>query len=255
MKACVWIITFFLISQASGQSPPPERTRQSASHAPAKAPEVLRMLGSILVKGAEMDGTTGWFGPGLKERDWSWLAARYDADGDQLIRAKEFPDEHAFRVLDRDRSGAISADDLDWSEQSPFVRRFQMTRRTFGQIDRDSNGRITPEEWRKAFDRVAGQKGFVTIDDLAGMVMPLQPSKREQELMAKQGPPPGEMPSRATLLKGLWSGEIGSWTEGPGLGEKGPDFTLWTHDRERLIQLSEVQQSGKPVVLIFGSFT
>ena len=59
---------------------------------------------------------------------------------------------------------------------------------------------------------------------------------------------------RATLVKGLFSGEIGSAHEGPGLGEEAPAFTLDTHDKSRRISLADYR-GKKPVVLIFGSFT
>ena len=61
-------------------------------------------------------------------------------------------------------------------------------------------------------------------------------------------------PSRETLLKGLFSGEIGSFSEGPGLGQKAPAFSLETHDKARRISLADYR-GKKPVVLIFGSFT
>ena len=48
--------------------------------------------------------------------------------------------------------------------------------------------------------------------------------------------------------------EIGSCTEGPGLGQEAPPFTLETHDKSKRISLADYREK-KPVVLIFGSFT
>ena len=62
------------------------------------------------------------------------------------------------------------------------------------------------------------------------------------------------MPSLATLLKGLFSGEIGSFHEGPSVGRLAPDFTLRTFDGDKSIRLARFR-GKKPVVLIFGSFT
>ena len=62
------------------------------------------------------------------------------------------------------------------------------------------------------------------------------------------------MPSRSMLFFGLLSGEIGSFREGPALGDQAPDFKLRTHDGRREIQLGE-SRGKKPVVLVFGSFT
>ena len=68
-----------------------------------------------------------------------------------------------------------------------------------------------------------------------------------------KGPPSG-MPDRLTLLKGLLTGEIGSSSHGPRVGELAPDFALRTPDGKRAIKLSSFRHE-KPVVLVFGSFT
>jgi peroxiredoxin len=57
-----------------------------------------------------------------------------------------------------------------------------------------------------------------------------------------------------TLVKGLAEGELGSPFEGPGLGQRTPDFSLTTQDGKRTVRLSQFH-GRKPVVLIFGSFT
>jgi cytochrome oxidase Cu insertion factor (SCO1/SenC/PrrC family) len=68
-------------------------------------------------------------------------------------------------------------------------------------------------------------------------------------------PPPGAQgPSLDVLLKGLVSGELGSLREGPGIDDRAPDFELETQDGKRSLRLSSFRD-GKPVVLVFGSFT
>jgi hypothetical protein len=69
-----------------------------------------------------------------------------------------------------------------------------------------------------------------------------------------KGTPPFKMPDRKILLKGLFSGELGSWHQGPKLEELAPDFNLRTADGTRRIRLSGFRDE-KPVVLVFGSFT
>jgi peroxiredoxin len=56
------------------------------------------------------------------------------------------------------------------------------------------------------------------------------------------------------MLAGLFNGELGSYFEGPNLGDRAPGFTLKTHDGKRTISLSDCR-GKKPVVLVFGSFT
>ena len=63
----------------------------------------------------------------------------------------------------------------------------------------------------------------------------------------------GGMPSRDEMLKLFFRGELGVWEEGPKPGEMAPDFTLPTHDGARTVTLSRLR--GKPVILVFGSFT
>jgi peroxiredoxin len=56
------------------------------------------------------------------------------------------------------------------------------------------------------------------------------------------------------LVRGLFSGEIGSISEGPKVGEKAPDFTLRTADGKGTLSPLK-NRPQKPLVLIFGSFT
>lgn len=216
---------------------------------PPRVPEAAAMFWSIVTKGAEMGPGTGWFHPGQSRYAWDWLAGRHDKDGDGAISAEEFTgSKDLFARLDRDRDGSIRPEDLDWSERSEYLRGRMPFRMKFAMGDANSNGRITREEFQALFDKAAGEKGYLTPDDLADLIGP--PPRRPA---SSSGPPP-DMPSRATLLKGFFTGEIGSMHEGPGIGDEAPDFTLPTHDGQFRLGLSSFR-GKQPVVLIFGSFT
>lgn len=197
-----------------------------------------------VASGSHMGPGDGWFRPGQGRFGWDWLAKRYDANNDKSISREEFkgPSEY-FDRLDRDRDGALKADDLDWSERSPFVRQAGQTGMWFRMLDGNSNGRITKEEWDAFFARVAKDKGHVTAEDLRRVLIP------------PAGPPsPKDMPSTAVLISGLLKGELGSILEGPAVGDPAPDFVLKRHDGQQTVQLAALR-GKKPVVLIFGSFT
>jgi hypothetical protein len=65
---------------------------------------------------------------------------------------------------------------------------------------------------------------------------------------------PGDRPSKAMLVRGLFRQEIGSLQPGPRLDETAPDFTLKTSDGRSEVTLSKAV-GPRPVVLIFGNFT
>jgi hypothetical protein len=214
-----------------------------------RVPEALEMLWSIIVRGADMGVGKGWFHPSQTRYGWDWLASRFDKDQDGTIAPEELADhEPLFARLDRDRDGTITPADLDWSERSEYLRQRMPFRMKFSQADANSNGRVSREEFQALFEKAAGEKGYLTPDDLADLLGPPPRPKN-----APSGPPP-DMPSRWTLLKGLFSGEIGSMHEGPKIDEPGPNFSLKTHDGRFSVTLSDFR-GHKPVVLIFGSFT
>ncbi len=149
-----------------------------------------------------------------------------------------------FDRLDRDRNGTITPADLDWSESSPYWRQFSQANQWIGQVGNE--GKLTREEWQKLFDKFSERKSYMNADDVRAMLNPPRPPG------ALRGP--GKLPSKKILLKGLASGELGSASEGPKIGQRAPDFTLATHDGRRTIALSNFRNK-KPVVLVFGSFT
>src|SRR5262249_31310361 len=82
--------------------------------------EFLQMWDAI-VAGSQMGPGDGWFKPAQTRYTWDRLRTRFDRNRDGRISAAEFdgPAE-LFAILDRDGDGAVTADDLDWSDNSPF---------------------------------------------------------------------------------------------------------------------------------------
>jgi Ca2+-binding EF-hand superfamily protein len=216
----------------------------------AKVPEFFQMLGSILVNGSNMGPNSGWFHESESRYGWAWLTGRFDLNKDDILTAEELKGAASlFRALDRDGDGVVTGEDVDWSPRSRYLQARSQARGRFSRMDQNGNGRISLEEWEKAFEQVAKAKKFLTLDDIADLLYPpAPPVAKAERAVASAGP------SRATLLKGLFSGEIGSAHEGPGLGQEAPAFTLDTHDKSRRISLADYR-GKKPVVLIFGSFT
>ncbi len=212
--------------------------------------EAVETLTAIL-SGKELGPGEGWFHPSQSRYDWKWLAARHHVSPKETISRAQFrgPAE-LFDRLDRNRDGVLSADDFDWSDASAYLRGAGMASRWSRAMDSNSNGRISRQEWDAFFEKAAGEKGYLTADDLQAALGLLGPPS---------GPPPGQgrpgqEPSKEMLLRGLLSGEIGSIFEGPGLGQRAPDFTLKTQDGSRTVHLADYR-GKKPVVLVFGSFT
>jgi hypothetical protein len=209
--------------------------------------EAVQMISAVL-SGSQMGPGDGWFHPGKSRYGWDWLARRYDGDGDGTVTAEEFtgPTE-LFERLDRDRDGELNRGDFDWSDGAPFVRQQGMAGQWFARIDKSSNGRITAEEWQQFFEKLAGEKGYVSREDLRAGLFPAAPKTT--------APPPGQQgPSVDVLLEGILTGELGSMLEGPAIDDQAPDFELETQAGDRRYRLSSFR-GEKPVVLIFGSFT
>ncbi len=227
---------------------PPRRSPSSA-----KVPEFAEMLWAILRDGANMGPDSGWFHPSESRYEWSWLATRFDQNKDGVVTGDELKGSaRLFRALDRDGDGAVTDEDLDWSPRSRYLQGRALARGRFAQMDRNGNGRVTLAEWQQAFEQAANGKKFLTQEDVAALLYPTPAHPRPAASGGKPAGPEG--PSRWTLLKGLFTGEIGSSTEGPNLGQEAPPFTLETHDKSRRVSLAQFR-GKKPVVLVFGSFT
>ena len=102
--------------------------------------------------------------------------------------------------------------------------------------------------------KLSGDRGFLTQDDLIPLFMPKKGAGSAQK--GKAGGKDAKMPPelKKMILKGFFDGDVGSWCEGPQLGEPAPDFTLPTPEGNKSITLSH-SFGKKPIVLVFGSFT
>src|SRR5437667_8658675 len=88
-----------------------------------RQPESVKMLVAIL-RGSQMGPGEGWFGPAETRYSWKWLAGRCGVDPAKGgIPRKSFIGPDAWFVrLDRNRDGAITPDDFDWSDRNPYVQ-------------------------------------------------------------------------------------------------------------------------------------
>jgi hypothetical protein len=112
-------------------------------------------------------------------------------------------------------------------------------------IDQDSDGKVTLEEWETFFKKAAKGKDYITRDDLREALTPPMPPAGKKN---------SSEPSPFLLIKGMFQGELGSFHEGPKIGDLGPDFVLKTVDGKKEAHLADYR-GKKPVVLVFGSFT
>lgn len=206
-------------------------------------PEAVRMYLAI-VKGSKMGAGEGWFGPGQSSYSWDWLAERCGG-GDAGIAAEKFAGPRPlFERLDRNRDGRITPEDLDWSDRNPWVQHAYLTNRLFRNLNTTGDGRLTREQWLSFFDTAANGKDAISAAEL-----------RDHWLAGMGGSfLPGDAPTKEILVRGLFSGEVGSLQEGPSIGDAAPDFALKSPDGQRAIRLSE-SLGTKPVVLVFGNYT
>jgi hypothetical protein len=214
---------------------------------PEPRPEAVRMLVAIL-KGSQLMGNDGWFGPAQSRYTWQWLAERNGVDpkakGAAIAKEKFRGPADLFDALDRDGDGRVTAGDLDWSDRSPYVMRSNVLTGLFRRFDASGDGKLTREELDALFKRLSRGKDYFTADDF----------RRAMIYRGPAGFSPGDGPSVPVLVRGLYAGEIGSIQEGPKVGDTAPDFTLKTLGGKETVRLSE-QTGQKPLVLVFGNFT
>ncbi len=210
-----------------------------------RPPEAVRMLAAIL-RGSQMGPGDGWFGPAETRYTWKWLSRHYAVDQARggIPRSSFRGQDALFARLDRNQDGVITPDDLDWSDRNPYVQMSHVANRLFRKLNGHADGRLTKEELTQFFDKAAAGKDHLSPDDfrdalLAGMF---------------GGQRPADGPKPATLIRGMFAGDLGSMNEGPRLNDPAPDFTLKTIDGRDTIQLSR-RIGPKPIVLVFGSFT
>jgi hypothetical protein len=242
------------VARAADQAKPPRGWldplcyRDLAVHGAAdlRHVEAVEMFTAI-VNGSQMGPGEGWFHACQGRYSWKWLAQRCDADHDGIISLREFTGStDDFLRLDRDHNGVLTADDFDWSERSPYVQKAQMAQFWFRMIDRNSNGRVSRDEWEAFFNKMAKDREYITPDDLRDALFPAEPYQKPGK--SPGGPPP------LLLLSGLLQGELGSLFPGPSVGQQAPAFALQREDGKGTIALGEFL-GKKPIVLVFGSFT
>jgi hypothetical protein len=213
-------------------------------------PEWVDMLAAIL-DDEPMGPKYGWFRTAVSQTrfDWESSRKRLDRDRNGRIERLEFPGSDAdFARLDRDRDRVLSAADFDFSGSSLAPSPGAMA---FMRFDRDGNGKLTREELEAFFRATdSGGQGFLSLSDMQEVFdQPPRPSGSSSRPSSNSG-----MPSKATLVRGLFRQEIGSLQPGPKLDESAPDFTLKTNDGKADVTLSKLIGS-KPLVLVFGNFT
>lgn len=215
----------------------------------------------MILEGESMGNGKGWFTPSQRRHDWQWLAARYpEAAGDDRITIEELSpiSEADFEVVDQDRDGAITPDDFRF-EKNPLMEDESPAGSIFSRLDEDSNGRLTKPELERWFERSSDGGDFLSVRDLKDALgYGPKPRKKQDSSGEAQKDPRWEM--MAMLL----NGEMGSFAEGPDLGDEAPeiDLPLVAHSEQagkleltdRIIKLDDFR-GRKPVVLIFGSFT
>jgi hypothetical protein len=234
-----------LHAQQADPPPPvsPSVEEIEKAYAGQTPPESVKMLLAIM-KGTMRSTRDGWFGPAQQRYGWQWLAERHGLSPEAGLDEKTFlgkPDW--FRRLDRDRNGRVTPQDLDWSEESPWVQRASQLYRLFRRIESSGDGKLTREEWIAFFDKAVKDQPELTSDDF-----------RDAMLGVGSAGSLGEMPPQDVMLRSLFANELGSLHEGPKLNEAAPDFTLKTHDGRSTVRLADLI-GKKPVVLTFGNYT
>lgn len=184
-----------------------------------------------------------WIRTGKSRYDWKWLAERCDKNGDGVVSRDEFPLSDAmFTRVDRTWDGKLTADDLNWSKDGVLGKQKENTFAMFKPIDRDSNGRISAEEWQAHFVAATKEKGYLSEEDLERLIyLPrIDKTSKEQKLRHSDS----EFSPRREQAR----------NQVPQPGDEAPDFELQSPDGKNTIKLSSFQ-GKKPVVLIFGCFT
>jgi hypothetical protein len=256
--------TFLLATIQAARADDPPKSPPGAVDVLERAwpehPEWVAMFVDIL-QGSQLGPEDGWFRKAVARSryDWDGARARFDRDDDGRISRDEFPGpDPDFARLDRDGDGALTAPDLDFSAHALTRTPGLML---FMRADADGNGKLTPEEIDAFFTRADRRDdGFLSLSETQALLDPPPPGRPDtppappslwRTLGLKRDPDAG--PSRLTLLKGLFTQEIGSLQPGPRVGRRAPDFTLRALDG-RSVRLDDLI-GPKPVVLVFGNFT
>ena len=215
------------------------------------------MLTAILA-GESMGANSGWYKPSQKRLDWKWFASQFDQNKDNKVSQDEGKDfAKVFRAIDKNGDGGITAVDFEWDKVS-HVGPSTPSEAIFFFLDRDSNGRIDQREvmqWMGSMD--PDRKGYVTPDDFSKGMSVLDNMAKRQSANQKNGKPAEPKPEPQDpnrMMNMLFAGELGSFSEGPQIGDDAPDFDLQQLKSSNRVRLSSY--FGKKIVILnFGSFT
>ena len=127
-------------------------------------------------------------------------------------------------------------------QRNPYLIATATVNRLFRQLDSKGKGKVTKEDLLAFLEKAGKGKDHLTAEDL------------REALLGVGTYLQGDAPSTETLLRGFFASEIGSFREGPALGDVAPDFELPTADGKSKVKLSGLI-GEKPVVLILGNYT
>jgi len=199
------------------------------------------------------------------------MAKKYDANRDGRIDPNEYlRGEEKFRRLDRDRDGALTAEDFQGPLRGGGTGKM-VVNRLVRSADGDRDGSVNGEEWKAFLDSLgADQQGIIDSGTLRarfalegrGAAPPGTP-----RLIDRDGDGQVTMDDLRSAFEDLdvdGSGiieraELGAPASparrAPQVGEAAPDFELpYAKDESQTVRLSSF--TGKrPVALVFGSYT
>lgn len=211
-------------------------------------PEWLDMYTDIL-EGSQLGPMDGWFRRAVAQVKFNWEASRkkYDRSGNGEVSREEFKgNDQDFGRLDRNGDKVLTEPDFDFSVSYQAPNPGLMI---FNRLDKNSDGRVSADEYQGFFKILSGNTGFLSSNDLQEALTP--PAR---PIAAQATAKSASEPSKETLVKALFKQELGSLQPGPALGENYRDFTLKTQDGKASVTLSKMV-GEKPVVLVFGNFT
>ncbi len=173
---------------------------------------------------------------------WKWLAARYDKEATGKLLPDRFPGTaEVFARLDRNWDGKLTPQDFDWSESGTLNLQKETAFALFKSADKNSDGRLTADEWQAVFAKAVKDGGSLNDFELEQLIFLPAVKKAERQ-------------TRSKGVESFLERQRKESRKAPELGDLAPDFSLRSPDGQASVQLSSFQ-GKRPVVLIFGSFT